>query len=68
MGMSDAEALEELAAALHHVREAEEKAETEIVASMLGNSEEHLEDQIREVVNLLGEKEYYGEDFTHSSR
>jgi len=65
--MSDAEALEELAAAIYHVQKAESKAETELVADMLENSLDDLDDQAQEILMIIGEQEYCGEDFTHDS-
>ncbi|WP_313694112.1 hypothetical protein [Halorarum halobium] len=56
--MSDAEALEELAAAIYHVQKAESKAETELVANMLENSLDDLDDQAREILTVIGEQEY----------
>jgi len=50
--------LEELAAAMYHVKRAEGKAESEEVSNVLLNSLVHLDDQAQEVISLIGEEEY----------
>lgn len=56
--MSDGEALEELAAAMYHVKRAEGKAENEDVSKVLLNSLDYLDDQAQEILLLVGEEEY----------
>jgi hypothetical protein len=56
--MSDGEALEELAAAMYHVKRAEGKAESEKVSDVLLNSLDFLDDQTQEILLMIGEQEY----------
>ena len=60
--MSDAEALEELAAGIYHVQMAADKAETDLVEDILNNSLDELDHQAQEILTIIGENEYRGEE------
>lgn len=60
--MTDAKALEELAAAIYHLKKAEKNAESEQVSKMLLTSLDQLDNRTQEILDLIGEQEYHDKD------
>jgi len=56
--MTDAEALEELAASIYYLQKAESSAESEEVKQVLTESLEWMDQRLNDVIREIGKQEY----------
>ena len=56
--MSDGEALEEVAAAIYHLKEGEKKAESDEVAKKILSGLEDLDERVGDILMTIGEEDY----------